>query len=50
MLLVQLLLVVILLAILFPWVRRRLTRAGVIGLAAFALFLLVVVLSERFGT
>ena len=46
MILAQLLLVVILLAILFPWVRRRVTNAGVIGLVALALFLLVVALAH----
>lgn len=45
----QIALVAILAAILFPWVRRKLTYVGVAALGVLFLFLLVVMLSQEFG-
>lgn len=45
----QIALVAIVAAILFPWVRRKLTIVGVGLLGALFLFLLVVMLAQEFG-
>lgn len=40
------LIILIVLACLFPWVRRRLTMTGLVMLSGFAIFLLVVSLTS----
>lgn len=46
--LLLILVLLILLAALFPWVRRRLTVSGLLFLSGFAIFLLVVSLTHSY--